>query len=309
MVQAAQRPAIRSRYDQLAKQALSELLRSTGPVETEREVAPEPQRIDVWFTPAAARIAKLRALGLLGRIAARPCALEAFHKTPGPRIAATCLRKHVHLCHHLALGCPRARPPRTWILSAGRPTTVLDGYGYCRARGWPAGIYVSPRLLTMGIVVISELPERRDTLLLRLIGAGATLRRAIDDVLMLPEDAVERRVMLPLLMRHRLTVPANPGRRTAEDKEFLMSTQDAYAVWEEKTLERGAQRGVEQGIERALVPARRFLLELYESRFGAAPTALRARVDATKDPDLMMKWSKLVVTAPRSEVDRELADA
>ena len=104
----------------------------------------------------------------------------------------------------------------------------------------------------MGIVVINELPERRDTLLLRLMGTGSTLRRAIDEVKALPEDALERRVMLPLLVRYRLSVPADPGRWTAEDKEFLMSTQDAYAVWEEKTLERGAQRGVEQGIEQGI---------------------------------------------------------
>lgn len=123
---------------------------------------------------------------------------------------------------------------------------------------------------------------------------------------MLPEDALERRVMLPLLVRYRLSVPADPGRRTAEDKELLMSTQDAYAVWEEKVLERGAQKGIDQGIERGLAPARAALVRMFELRFGPAPAAVRARVEATKDPDLMMKWSELVATASRSEIDLAL---
>lgn len=84
-----------------------------------------------------------------------------------------------------------------------------------------------------------------------------------------------------------------------------MSTQDAYAVWEEKTLERGAQRGIERG----LAVLRAVMIRFYEWRFGPMPAAARARIEATSDLDLLTQWSELIETAPRSEVDRALADA
>ena len=286
---------IRTAYDQLAKQALHELLIPAGPVETEKEVSAEPQRIDVWFAPDAARTAHLRPLGLLGRIAARPCALEPFHSTPGPSRVATCVRKHVHLSHRLARPTNRVCPARTWILSSGRPSTVLRGYAYRPAPGWPAGIYVSPPLLHMGIVVINELPERRDTLLLRLMGAGPTLQRAIDELKALPEDALERRVMLPLLVRLRIEISTDPRRQTVKDKEFIMSTQDALALWEQRVREEVAESG--------LAAARSMLLRSYEHRFGPTPRAVRARVKATTDQELLVRWFDLLSTSSREEVD------
>ncbi|HSN99939.1 MAG TPA: hypothetical protein VLS89_16705 [Candidatus Nanopelagicales bacterium] len=149
----------------------------------------------------------------------------------------------------------------------------------------------------MGIVVISELPERRDTLLLRLLGAGPTLKRAIDELKALPEDALERRVMLPLLVNLRLTIPANPRRQTADDKEFLMSTQNAMALWEQRV------------VDRTLSPARSLLLRLYETRFGTAPEPIRTLVEATNDPEQITQWLEVVATGAREDVDRVLAAA
>jgi hypothetical protein len=64
-------------------------------------------------------------------------------------------------------------------------------------------------------------------LILRLFGAGSTLRQAIAELKALPPDALERRVMLPILVRLRFEVPADQEQQTSEDREFLMSTQDA----------------------------------------------------------------------------------
>jgi hypothetical protein len=177
---------MRHPFDQLAKQGLHALLAPAGPVETEKEVSVEAQRIDVWFVPDAARAASLSLLGLLGRIAARPCAIEAFHRPPPPAALAECHRKHANLCHLLSLASPGARPPTLWILSSGRPGAAMRAYRCTPAGGWPRGIYVAPPLLRMKIVALNELPERRDTLLLRLLAAGRTLRRAIKELRALP---------------------------------------------------------------------------------------------------------------------------
>ena len=123
-------------------------------------------------------------------------------------------------------------------------------------------------------------------------------------------SALERQVMLPLLLKYRLQVEADPGGQTAEDKEFLMSTQDALALWEQKVRKRERRRaikeGIKEGIEQGIAPARRLLLALYEMRFGPVPSAVRARVEATSDPKVMMAWSELVATASRKEVDGAL---
>jgi hypothetical protein len=46
-------------------------------------------------------------------------------------------------------------------------------------------------------VVVKELPVTRDTLLLRLLGAGSVLKHAIAELQALPAEAPERRLALP----------------------------------------------------------------------------------------------------------------
>jgi len=55
------------------------------------------------------------------------------------------------------------------------------------------GIYESPPLLCTRLKLVSELPVTRDTLLVRLLGAGSALKKAIAELQALPADAPERR--------------------------------------------------------------------------------------------------------------------
>lgn len=130
----------------------------------------------------------------------------------------------------------------------------------------------------------------------------------------LPPDAPERRVVLPILLRLRLEVQADEEKQTSEDREFLMSTQDALEMWErqveqrgeERGEERGLRRGLERGLKQGLAPARHGLVVLYQSRFGAVPPAVRARIEATSDPDTINGWFDLVASGTREDVDRAL---
>jgi hypothetical protein len=188
---------VHNRFDQLVKHLVRKGLSPGGRVETEAEVTPDALRIDVWFVPHAGRAPRVLApLGLLGRIGRTSCTLEPYHRTPSGDQAADCVAKHRFFWRDLARRTPRPPMPMQWIVSSGRPSAALAGLGFRRSP-WGRGIYDGPVLTRTRIVVVSELPRTRDTLLIRLMGASATLEQAIVDVRALPPDAPEHRLALP----------------------------------------------------------------------------------------------------------------
>jgi hypothetical protein len=74
--------------------------------------------------------------------------------------------------------------------TSGRPKIALRGRRFRPSQAWGPGIYRAPVLLRAKLIVVSELPVRRDTLLVRLMGAGRTLEHAAAELLALPEDAL-----------------------------------------------------------------------------------------------------------------------
>ena len=100
------------------------------------------------------------------------------------------------------------------MISPGRPETVLEAYGCKPVR---PGVYHAVPGLAMRLVVLAELPRTRETVLLRLLGAGRLLREALADLSALADDAWERSIATPLLVHFRLATeePAtNEGRMT-----------------------------------------------------------------------------------------------
>jgi hypothetical protein len=90
--------------------------------------------------------------------------------------------------------------PFLWIIAAGRPATVIVGLDLRQASGFPPGVYLGPEMLRVGLVVASELPRERSTVLVRLMAAGPLLPQAIRDLAALPGDACERTVAEPTLL-------------------------------------------------------------------------------------------------------------
>jgi hypothetical protein len=140
-------------------------------------------------------------------------------------------------------------------------------------------------------VVVNELPVARNTLLLRLCGAGAVLKRAIAELKELQADAPERTLALPILLRLRLTVPSDPAKQTTDDQEFLMDTQDIVETWRREAIAEGREEGVA-----------RSLVEVYQARFGAMPDELRAVVEDTDDEPTLITWLRLASTRSADEV-------
>ena len=118
---------------------------------------------------------------------------------------------------------------------------------------WPTGVYEGPPSLWTHLVVVSELPVVRSTLLLRLLGAGQTQEHAITEIKALPADAPERLLALPILTRLRLDILEDEAQQTADEKEFLKMTQNIVDAWRQEAVQEGFERGAETGSADALV--------------------------------------------------------
>lgn len=223
------------RLDQLGKNVLRDFFVLVGAVETEVEVpAGDAQRIDLWHVPNPELLNAHPEIepGLLRSMASEPGMVEVWSDAPDTANFHDCIRK-LHQWHHtLELRAGSRIPfPAAWLVSAGRPDTVLRDFGFV-----PDVAVVSSGLYATGapgwrihIVVIAELPRVRSTVLLRLLGSARVRRIALRDLAALPEDAWERRVALPWLVRLSFEVPADlVAALPAEEREFIMEAQEWY---------------------------------------------------------------------------------
>jgi hypothetical protein len=309
-------PPMRTRFDQFGKQMLRAALARRGPVESEAEVPVSgTRRIDLWFMPDAARAAAADELGLLGHITAAPCTIELFHDTPGADDLAACVVKHGEFRRYLALRESPPPVPMQWVISSGRPRRGIAGLGLRPMAGWPPGVYEAPPLLWTRLVVVSELPTTPDTLLLRLLGAGSLLTRAIAELEAMRADAPERVLALPILVRLRLEIPRDPAQRTADDEEFLMDTQDIVENWRREAVQEGRAEGVQEGRAEGVQEGRaegvqegraegvqRALIDIIEARYGAVPDDVHSVIEDTRDDAVLHAWVKLAATRSRDEI-------
>lgn len=296
------------RYGQLAKKILDRAIGPCGTLRLEHEVpVADAQSGDAYFVPDPAMKSGRPELGWLDKMTREPCLLEMLQRTPGPIETRENLRKQLTLDHAVALDAAEKNLPRPpllhlWQIPTSRPNEVLDGYGMTRRKGWPRGFYFGPSLLGMAVVVLSELSRRRDTLLLRLLGRGRVLERAIADLKALPADAVEREVAMSPLVALRFEVTHNPT-PTDEERDFLMSTQDLYEQWEQQVTAKGKAEGKAEG--RAEGEAKnlvRTLIATYETRFGPIPETLRTALPMVASPEMTERWVGLFVTGAAADI-------
>jgi hypothetical protein len=293
-------------FDQLAKGICGATLSQGGLVHTHHEVVSDGQTVDVWSLPDPARSAERKRIGLLGRMAEGPTILEPFHNTPGIDELRNCLHKQLAMDRSRVTkarsdGDRRPPFPRLWVLSTGRPASVIKGYGFKAMRGWPKGFLERHDADQVGLVVVRELPRERATLLLRLMGAGAVLTRAIAELTALPKKAFERILAMPFLIALRREIPQN----SADDEErmYLMSTMELYEEWKQKTEAKGIKKGIKKGIEKGREETlKQVLVAAYRVRFGALPADLAAVIEATHDVEVLSAWHERIVVGTRKQI-------
>jgi hypothetical protein len=310
---------MRNLFDHLGREIGLSALGPCGLTVPEDVLAPDARRADLRHEPAPERAAERARLGLLGRIASIPCLIELYSGAPDEDDALACLGKLIAFQQRRQREARKMRrelekrgePPSElsvrplgWIITARRPASVLARLPATRATGWPRGVYFSSSrgaapaglegaggMLRMGIVVASELPRDRATLLVRFLAAGPLLADAIADLGALEEGAHERTVADEILvkLRHVLGKKSSP---TPEEREFIVTMQSSWA----KAREEGRTEGEVAAHVRAV-------LTVFRVRGIAVPDAARERILAEKDPARLERWlERATVAASAAEV-------
>jgi len=251
-------------FDSLAKEILDLLLHDLGQLETEVEVAALPsQRADVLFVPDPARDDERRTLGLLGRMAERAALFEPFHDAPGVEEVRACLRKILNHQHARSLS-QRGGAERSWLLCAGRPVGALIAFRAAPSAGWPRGFYDLGEALPLSLVVLSELDDSDDTLPLRLMGAGATLKAALY-ALSARQEVIPRGRSLNNTVVQVFMSARRRGLRITED--LMLDTTEA-----EEYLRQQHTEGLREGLREGVLLVLPTVVRVAESRLARAVT-------------------------------------
>jgi hypothetical protein len=283
------------RLDRLAKRICREVLASEGRIETEREVDPEVQQVDVWFEPFPARAASLAQLGLFGRLCTQPVAIEAYSQAPDLYELRACVRKHLGLLHLEGEDLPDRPEPWMWVICAGRPTAGLEALKCGPASEFTPGVYLAPSLLRLGIVVVGELPTDRETLLVRLLGRGKVFEQAMKELGELPIDAPERQKVLPVLQRYyRETGDTRAEGRVQVQEEEEEEDRRIMKDFFEQLHAKGHSQGLKHGLEQGLIAA-------FEARFGVMPADLHALVGGIRDKRTLRECFRFIGAATTQE--------
>ncbi len=293
---------MRNRFDQLAKQIGKEALRSSGPTVVSAEISPETQHADIRHDPDPAKEVERKKLGLLGRLAAVLCLIEIYGHPPSADEFRACLVKHLAFWRdrvrkvrganmRQGASAPSQAEPFLWILAVGLPRGMVDKLKVETKPDWPKGVYFfGADLLRVGIVVASELPRDRASLLVRLMAAGPLLKDAIEDLTELPADAHERSVAEQILLNLQNVLGQKPE-PTPDEQEFLMTM---YSTWEDARklgLDEGLKKGLEKGRnEGSAAAAAKALLTTLRFRGIAVTKATEKRILTQKDPEVLNRW-------------------
>jgi hypothetical protein len=291
----------RTTFDQFFKEIALGLLEPRGRALAEYDVTSEPQSVDLYFEPAPGAGTRLkRELGLFGRIASKPCLLEAFHEPPDADEVFSCVRKQLAI-HHRAVLDVRARKlpsrsakvPPLWLLCGGRPRAVLKGLSLSKARGWMSGIYTSKVPWTpVYVVVISELPVTPETLVLRLFGAGRTLSNALAEVRTLAPDSSVARVAAEVSQRLYLSLKQKTGADlSGEERSFMVATKAEFEAWQKSNVVQGVHLTIRN---------------VYKVRFGPMPQLLAEKLSVVTDSATLDRLTALVATGTSADFERAL---
>ncbi len=305
-------------YDDLAKKVGKRALAASGPTTVEHSISPSVQRADIRHDPDPARAAERVRLGLLGRIAEVLCLIEVYGHAPDGGEWRGCLIKHFSHWEanrrgaradnrkRKAKGLPPEPfvKPMLWIVAVAFSEPMLRKLKVRTRISFPPGVYFhGDDVHRVGIVVASELPRDRSTLLVRIMAAGPLLPAAVAELGELPENAIERGLVEGDLVDLERLLGAKPA-RTPEEEEFIVSMQgtwkEARALGRDEGRDEGRALGRDEG---RAEEAARAVLTAFRVRGIAVPDATRERILAEKDPSLLERWhERAILAASVSEV-------
>jgi len=264
----------RTPHDNFAKDFLEELLSPLGKVEISREVTDEARQIDVLFSPSSTPTFPPESIGLLAKLVTQTSSIEIFRNQPNLFQVLMCANKLYSYFAELNRQAKRENVSldveslgRLLIISTTVSQDLLDTFG---ATINPAidcsGVYSFPKGWFGSIIAINKLPVTKETLWLRILGKGQIQRRAVDELLALPNTSEHKENTLRLIANWRI-ITIKQTNLIEEDQEIVMNLSTAYVEWEQKTLEQGRQEGEQRG-------EKRLIIRQINRRFDVIPDAL-----------------------------------
>jgi hypothetical protein len=174
--------------------------------------------------------------------------------------ARHCLRKQLTLHHALELeaeaqvreGKERVVVPLPWLwmLIWSHPRVLRNAWGMTAIEGWPRGFYAAPEGLSVGLVVLPELPRERSTLPLRMFGDEEVRRGLRQEYEALAEDDPMRQALGRMLTYWQLWVLGQP-----QDERVTRWFMDFHQVVQQqlqKPKDEGEARGKAEGLRAAV---------------------------------------------------------
>jgi hypothetical protein len=273
------------------KDMIGSLLEMRGEVEIEHEIVLRRLRADVLYRPRKRR-GRREDLGILDRMVEPGlCIIELYSKTPTVREGLACLVKSLALSgkldnqarHNNARNNKvqpndgRARsedePPlmRLWIISPGRPRSLLEALSMVPMQGWPAGFWKMPGDLPVHVVAVSDLPATPETLYLRLLGHERVMVRALGELEESPGSRSKKTLtQVVLAWREEIIDTVRE-----DDTMLLAETKARFAKFKNQTYNAGLIQG---RVEGHVEGEQELLLKMLEARFGQVPAGIRRRV-------------------------------
>ena len=306
-------PRARTPFDTYAKDLAVALLAPYGTAESDARLTSEPQFADVRFVldPSHAHDAPW---DFLTAQRAPLQLIEFAHDPPDLVELMRWSRKQGAWWEALRKAAKRQKrelpplPPELLAFSAGDPVEAREAFAMRPVPGSP-GCYVGPPAETYRLVVIAALPRTRETLLVRTMGAGATLREALTELAALPDDAPERTVAAPFVVRLRIELQHDPS---PEAQETFMQAQKLYDQLIERNVRKGRREGrreaekkyvpllkkqLDQGLQQGLRTA---IEQACATRGLKLTSAHRAKLAAEHDSDVLLRWHARALTVARA---------
>jgi hypothetical protein len=155
--------------------------------------------------------------------------------------------------------------PFLWILTPTLSDRMLQGFMAMPAdeNNWGGGVYLFGNFFKTGIVAIHQLPVNEETLWLRVLSKGGTQKRAVEELVQLPERNPLKENLLEILANWRKNLELRDNLST-EEQEVIMNLSPAYL----KQREDWKLEGIQEMIE-----------SLLKERFGTLDSELSGLVE------------------------------
>ncbi|MEL6180220.1 MAG: hypothetical protein AAFS10_14765 [Myxococcota bacterium] len=222
-----------TKYDRRLKHYCADLLGQLGRVEHHLELGnTQPGLLFQPHEPLHQPQQTMDTLGVWTHMVRETCLVEPFHHAPSSHELLTCRTTQLMHVNQLGQQHPgKGTIPLLWVIAAGHPQKALEQLGLWNVplEGWPAGFY-GYWALRWAVVSLSQLPERPETLVLRLMGTTPVMTRALHELRMLPLDHPIRLTVLPAITSHHQRLERiTPQQRSHTEEAFLAATIDLVA--------------------------------------------------------------------------------